>query len=264
MVRTYVVYLVWGPLGTRPIERFAASYRAHPTRHEHRLVLALKGVADDKLRSHCAGLAAELDAEILELPNRGLDLDSYLTAARRLEAETLLFLNSQSEILADGWLAYLHAALMRDGVGMVAATGSFESALSAAPRPLKPFLRHRFPQFPNPHLRTNAFMLKRDLMLALDWPSSSGKRRALALESGRRGLTRQIWESGLRALVVGRDGQSYERERWMQSRTFRSGQQENLLIADNRTRQYAEATPARRLELARYAWGPLSTDGMAS
>jgi hypothetical protein len=187
----------------------------------------------------------------------GLDLDTYMAAARRLDAGALCFLNSSSEILAPGWLAALHSALEHPGVGLVGVTGSNESALSAAPRPLRPLLRRHYPPFPNPHVRTNAFMLERELMLALDWPASTRKRRALALESGTSSVTRQVWGHGLRALVVGRDG-AYECEHWHESRTFRGGSQENLLIADNRTRQYADAGPDLRAQLARLAWGELT------
>ncbi len=80
-------------------------------------------------------------------------------------------------------------------------------------------------------------------MLSLDWPEVGTKRGAWALESGRRSITRQVWERGLETLVVGRDGQAYERDRWFDSATFRSGGQRNLLIADNRTRQFDDATP---------------------
>jgi hypothetical protein len=254
MVGTYVVYLVWAPLGLEPLERFASSYRAHPAGLEHRLVLVLKGVGDGPVATRCATLAAELDAQRLELPALGLDLDTYFAAAQRLSARALCFLNSSSEILSSGWLLALHDALARPGVGLVGATASFESALSAAPRPLRPLLRRRYPPFPNPHVRTNAFMLQRELMLALDWPTAARKRRALELESGTRSVTRQVWAHGLEAVVAGRDG-SYPRERWRESRTFRSGSQENLLIADNRSRQYAEAPAGRRAQLERFAWG---------
>lgn len=255
MLGTCVVHIVWAPLGVEPLERFAASYRAHPAEAEHRLVLLLKGISRGTVTVRLRELADELNAERLEVPATGLDLDSYLAAARLLEAHTLCFLNSSSEILAEGWLASLSRALEFHGVGLVGATASFESALSAAPRPLRPMLRRHYQPFPNPHVRTNAFMIERDLMLALDWPRTGRKRLALELESGRGSITRQVWARGLQALVVGRDGTSYECTRWHASRTFRSGSQENLLIADNRTRQYAEADAARRSQLARLAWG---------
>jgi hypothetical protein len=255
MLGTCVIHIVWAPLGVEPLERFAASYRAHPAGTEHRLVFVLKGAQDNMIAARCRVLADELGAERLELPAAGLDLDTYMAAADHLYADALCFLNSSSEILTPGWLAALQTALEQPGAGLVGATGSNESSLSSAPRPLRPLLRSRYPPFPNPHLRTNGFMLERDLMLTLDWPGTARKRRALELESGVHSITRQVWAHGLRALVVGRDGRSYECERWHESLTFRSGSQENLLIADNRTRQYAEADPARRAQLARFAWG---------
>ena len=255
MAGTHVVYLVWPPMGPEPLERFAASYRTHPAGLEHRLTLVTHGPADQPLRRRCQAVAGDLDAHELAIPASGRDLDAYRVIARELPAQELLLLNSYSQVLATGWLAMLHAALARPGVGLVGCTGSYESALSAAPRPLRPWLRRRYPPFPNPHLRTNAVMMLRERMLALDWPPGGSKRRALELESGRRGITRQVWAAGLRALVVDRHGEAHEPADWPRSLTFRSGRQENLLIADNRTRQYDEADAHRRAELAGYAWG---------
>jgi hypothetical protein len=255
MVGTCVVYLVWTPLGLDPLERFVASYRAHPSGCDHRLVLVLKGDGGGDVASRCRALASELGAECLQTPANGLDLDTYFAVAHRLRPGALCFLNSSSTILADSWLALLQRALQPPSVGLVGASGSFESALSAAPRVLRPLLRRRYPPFPNPHLRTNAFMLQRELMLSLDWPTTPRKSRALELESGNRSITRQLENRGLEVLVVGRDGRRFGPDQWRWSDTFRAGTQENLLIADNRTRQYIDADPGRRAALARYAWG---------
>jgi hypothetical protein len=73
------------------------------------------------------------------------------------------------------------------------------------------------------------------------------------LEGSRRSLTRQVQERGLETLVVGRDG-TYPPERWRESATFRSGEQANLLLADNRTRHYQEAGRVARFGLAWLAW----------
>ena len=78
----------------------------------------------------------------------------------------------------------------------------------------------------------------------------------MRLEGGTRSLTRQVRDRGLETLVVGRDGAAYSPDRWMQSATFRSGDQENLLIADNRTRHYQEGGRLTRYGLAWLAWGP--------
>jgi hypothetical protein len=67
-------------------------------------------------------------------------------------------------------------------------------------------------------------------------------------------MTARLLRSGLAVRVVGRDGACYPPEHWARSRTFRSSNQENLLIADNRTRQYAEADESTRRMLATRAW----------
>ena len=246
MAGATVVYLVWPPLGLGPLERFAASYREHPAGTVHRLVVALKGLPDGEVAARSRELAHELDAEHLLLPPVGLDLDTYHAVAAQLAGDCLCLFNSSSAILADGWLRSLTDALSGPSVGLVGATGSYESPLSAAPRPLRPLLQRRYAAFPNPHIRTNAFMLGRDLLLDLDWPRAGRKHRARELESGSRSITRQVLGRGLRALVVDRHARCHEPEQWPTSLTFRRGDQENLLVADNRTRQYDEADPARR------------------
>ena len=183
------------------------------------------------------------------------DLTAYRHAAEEIDARRLCFLNSYSRPLVDGWLSMLAAPLSRPDVGLTGTGGSYESAYSAAPFWLRHRRRRDFDPFPNPHLRTNGFMLERELMLDLDWPALDSKAAAWALESGRRSLSRQVWERGLDVVVVGRDELAYERDRWRESATFRSGGQRNLLIGDNRTAQYQQADPAGKRGLEQMAWG---------
>lgn len=256
MAGVCVVHLVWAPLGLEPLRRFTRSYRARSAGCEHALLVVFNGFADAAALDAARAELAELEHAQL-VPSHPLqDLGAYRAAAEHArDADTLCFLNSHSELLVDGWLALLERQLRAPGVGIVGATGSHESSFSSAPRPLKPLRRRQFPPFPNPHVRTNAFMLERERMLALDWTVARGKSSAHRLESGTRGITRQLLADGLEPRVVGRDGRGYAPLEWPHSRTFRSGDQGNLLVADNRTRQYDEADPPRRAELARMAWG---------
>ena len=95
--------------------------------------------------------------------------------------------------------------------------------------------------------------MRRETILDLDWPTGLDKLATVALEGGHRSLTRQVRERGLKTLVVGRDG-AYPPPRWRASRTFRSGEQENLLLSDNRTRHYQEGGRVVRFGLAWLAW----------
>ena len=55
--------------------------------------------------------------------------------------------------------------------------------------------------------------------------------------------------------MVDRAGTVHGPGGWPASRTYRAGEQEGLLIADNRTDDWDRATPAERERLARRAWG---------
>lgn len=113
---------------------------------------------------------------------------------------------------------------------------------------------YRFGRFPNPHLRTNAFMMDRARFLALDLPSFKSKSDTYGFESGRRSMTKQILTQGLQPVVIDRHGRAYRIPEWKSSSTFRVGEQENLIIADNRTVNFSEAGPAHRQYLEKLSW----------
>ena len=115
--------------------------------------------------------------------------------------------------------------------------------------------RIEFAPFPNYHVRTNAFIIRREVMLKLDIDQLNEKEDAHRLESGRSGMTRQIGRMKLKALVTGRDAIAYEKENWYESFTFRSSAQQNLLVADSQTRHYAAADEATQRELRKVTWG---------
>jgi hypothetical protein len=123
-----VVHLVRRANGLEALDAFLASYRRHPAGMPHELILVLKGFDGDErsIATH-RSLAEDLDARWLSVPDDGFDLGSYRRAALQLTHRRLLFLNSFSVILADGWLELLSAAASRPHVGAVAATGSWGS-----------------------------------------------------------------------------------------------------------------------------------------
>ncbi|MDX6271363.1 MAG: hypothetical protein QOD28_2586 [Acidobacteriota bacterium] len=266
------------------------SYREHPAGVAHELLLLCKGfgAAAQQLPEDYGALARDVPHRLLFVADEGFDIAPYFVAARELDYRRFCFLNSFSRLLDAGWLAKLSAHAEDEGVGVVSATGSYESHYTNLARELRPAqylrraaygIRHggrpqetvgdylsrrqelraaraAFDPFPNQHVRTNAFVIARDVMLGLKVGAIRNKMDAAAFESGRAGLTRQLSAKGFaRALVVGRDGAAYPPERWRESRTFRSGGQINLLVADNRTRQYAEADAPTKVFLEQCAWG---------
>ena len=116
-----------------------------------------------------------------------------------------------------------------------------------------------YARYPNPHVRTNAFMIERDRFLSLRAPSFKKKYGVYKFESGRQSMTKQIVAQGLKPVVVGSNGKFYKISEWKSSSTFWVNEQANLIAADNRTRQYASATEEGRARFQDYAWVPPSS-----
>lgn len=270
-----VVHLVWAAAGIEPFRNFIRSYREHPAGVDHELVILFNGFCSGGVDAHRASLEGVPHKE-LRLPFRARDIPAYFWAAEHSTSRYMCFINSYSTLLARDWLSVLHRHVAEPGVGAVGATGSWESfytnylrRFKALGRRFSPgdwarymgrsvrLARYRadFNPAPNPHLRSNAFMIERARWLGLERSALRTKRQTWVFESGKRGMTAQLLAAALQIQVVGRDGQAYATDRWHESRTFRLDGQENLLVADNRTRQYEEADDATRRFMTEIAWG---------
>ena len=126
---------------------------------------------------------------------------------------------------------------------------------------LYPVRLYQFGRHPNPHIRTNAFMIERNIFLSLRAITLKKKIDAYKFESGRDSMTKQIIARGLRPVVVDRWGKVYEIPDWKSSSTFWVDLQANLAVADNQTMGYASGSAERRRLLTSYAWdSPWSWD----
>ena len=220
-----------------------------------------KDVRDPDTEQACRALVDEVPgARLLEADPAPLDLGTYAEIAQAVESRFLCFLNSESRPLDPRWLEKLVEHATAPGIGLVGASGSYESFSSNAPFITRPLRNRQFPPFPNPHVRTNAMIISRNLMSSLDWGRVTRKLDAWKLESGWQNITRQVWDRRLESLVVGRDGHAYDRDRLYESNTFRRGSQPNLLVADKRTLEFETASPDRRRWLFELAWGKGAID----
>ena len=277
MNQVAVVYLARAHSGMRSFETFLQSYRRCPAGLKHDLLIVFKGFRQPADMEPHLALVSDLSPKTLSISDAGFDLRAYRIAAQHLDHPYLCFFNSFSELLAADWLSRLFAFARQPDVGLVGATGSHESMYTnvliereSQPQPLlrrlwTPFrlslCRWCFDPFPNYHLRTNAFIISRELMLRI-WPAFiRTKRGAYLFENGKNSLTKRILQGKREVLVVGKNGQAYSKEEWPRSHTFRSGQQDNLLVADNQTREYENATESSRRHLARVAWGNQAPPG---
>jgi len=286
MKRIAVVHLVRKGNGIEPFSRFLDSYRAHAAGVEHDLVIIFKGFRSGAQVAPYRARLADVPHLELDVPDRGYDITAYWMAAERLDNSELCCLNSFSTIRAGGWLEHLYRAVRAKGVGLAGTTGSYQSL---HPAPLNYYLaisreiKHRGPvkdwimslpfahqvnllrrklqtrahfrEFPNYHVRTNSFVINRDIMRAALRSPIRTKMDAYRFESGRHSLTAQVLAAGMKAVVVSTDGSRYPKEEWHLSDTFWQGGQQNLLVEDNQTRQYEQGSGEVRHVLSTLAWG---------
>ncbi|HVN24639.1 MAG TPA: hypothetical protein VMT71_11760 [Syntrophorhabdales bacterium] len=279
-----VAHLVRAKNSIEPLQRFLESYGRNHGGVGHDLLFILKGFHNEDVPAATSDLLDRYPHQKLFVPDNGFDVMPYLFTASTYENNYFCFLNSFSILLDPDWLKKMHSIITGEDVGIVGATGSYQSMYSdlanfyelvlTTPfyrRVLSTFtipmrmrkLKRDFYPFPNHHIRTNAFMIEGRLMRKVKIKPVHTKMDAYHFESGKDNLTRQILEMGLEALVVGRDGKAYKKEEWYRSFTFWHGDQGNLLVADNQTNAYMAADLERKWQLARHAWSnkanPLET-----
>jgi len=282
-----VVHLVRKANGPRPVAEFIRSYLENAAGVSHDLLFIFKGFrVEDNPEEYLA--ATDFPFRSHRVLDFGYDIRAYLKAAGKFDYDYYVFLNSFSVILDRDWLRRMRDAISGRGVGVVGATGSWMSHYShvaenpkiggtvevgsfhvplpglAAPALRRVVIashRKQFDPFPNPHIRTNAFMISRDHLRSVPRSCILRKKHAHRFESGKAGLTKQLLRRNLKALVVGRDGNVYAPDEWPASNTFWQGDQGNLLVADNMTRRYSEADAGTRAVLSRWAWGKSARPG---
>lgn len=265
-----VVHLVVKELGLDYFRNFIRSYRTFDAGADHTLMLALKQFDSDAdflpYQSELSGIAYE----IVHVPDRGHDIGSYLVIARVAEFQTYCFINSKTELNAANWLKKLMDQHHANLGGITGATGSWQSLASDAlkyethRRPAVLMnarrvlgylrLRRRFPKFPNPHIRTNVFVVGRVSLLSLEFGNIGSKDDTWQLESGRNSISRQIEAQGGALLIVDSKGQSWRPENWAESGTFWQDDQQGLLARDRQTRIYEAANSAAQAAMTAEAW----------
>ena len=278
--KTAVVYLVWIPYGLGLFKNFIRSYQQFIPGAIHQLVLLFNGVnqEEDTIPYITYARESNLKFETLSLDN-GQDIEAYFFAAGKLSVEFILFLNSYAEILSSDWLKkYAQAFEKQPGTGIVGSSGSMQSYYSSVFQKntrywektkgfyynfrkyklfIKAFViwRFLFKPFPNPSIRTNAFMVRRTDFLKIYPGRVNSKFRAYRFESGKKSMTNYFIRNGMRPLIIDKKGKTYEIEDWVKSSTFWIDNQENLLVSDNQTEIYRKSGKEERKLMTKLAWG---------
>ena len=276
-----LVFLMWIPGGFNKFETFINSYIKYPAGIAHDFLIVFKNSnkTKEELQPYYE-LLRNNNINFKELFfDKGLDIDTYFFAAPKVTTEYVAFINNNSIILDKDWLLKLYNGFEYNNIGAVGCTASSQSLYNTVYadqkwywefdkkfivnfRKYKMFIKaffywrfFIFKPFPNPHLRTNAFIMKREVFLKIKHNEITTKFQAFKFESGKKSLTNQLFNMGLEILIVGKDGCYYKPADWENSNTFLQNNQTNLLVADKQTINYDNENEIERKKLTKLSWG---------
>jgi hypothetical protein len=112
-----------------------------------------------------------------------------------------------------------------------------------------------YPPFPNPHIRSNAFIVRRSDLQGWFAAKMSGKNESYLFESGAGSLTRTLLDKRRRAVVVNNIGDIFDVPDWPKSKTFRIENQQGLIVKDNRTREFEQLSRPQKSVYTGFTWG---------
>lgn len=228
-------------------KRFVDSYMRCRPGINHKFYVLFKGLSDVRGYDNAISIFKSVNYIPIYLEDNHFDIGAYMDWANAISEDIICVFNSNSELLCNDWLKKLSLALTIQNVGLVGATASYESLY---------ILYKNFPKFPNPHIRSNAFMIDRELFCRItNGLKIDSKMDAHGFESGAESMTRKVLREGLRCMLVGSNGRAYSIMRWPTSGTFRQGTQHNLMVADNQTRSFQNLPWMAKSTFVKGTWG---------
>lgn len=243
MKKIAIVYLAYNNGSITDFCRFIESYKKYAAGIEHDLIVIFKdycGVHDNLVEL----LPCKAHVYTEDFCG-GYDLGSYRRIVKKTNYDYYLFLNTGSEIMCNNWLTrFFWPFHILTDIGITCCYMSNETfyreAILEESFGFRNFLKALVSQIlfkpkPNPHVRTNAFMIGRKLFLSI-WPRFFfNKLHCYIFESGKNSMYNRIRKRGFicQPIHVGL---------FDFGTMFRQGDQSNLVIFDNQCRRYQQAS----------------------
>jgi hypothetical protein len=219
-------YIYPNPVWSEKAEVFYESYNQYKPGFEHKLLIVKKeDFVDNIFDNH----------ERIVHDNYGYDMGTLQKIApESLEYDVVVHFGGHCRILADEWLRKIVSVFSNPEVALVGTSASNEN---------------------RPHIRTCNFAYRPNLMKQILFPESlETKDSQYQMEYGENSLYNQFTSMGYICGIVDKQG-NFFKDNWIDTMTYRSGEQENLLIADRHTDAYQYGVIGQRMFLENLAWG---------
>ncbi|MDC3106464.1 hypothetical protein OA382_00505 [Candidatus Pelagibacter sp.] len=264
-MKILVSYLITRFDDDKSLKIFIEKYRLNKSGVFHDLLICFKLLNEDQIFAKKKLLK---DINYIEYIDNStfndFDLGSYNRIARDFPSKLIFFLNGNSYPTCHNWLKKVTDNYNDNSViGTSASNLSMLSSLR--PKKFYKFIgyylkkkkyKKLFNKFPNPHLRTNGFLIRsNDFASFMSNKTINKKEDVWCIESGKSSLTNFFKSKGFEIYVINSDGYRFPENAWMQSKTFNYLDQDKFIISDNQIRKYSSLNEFEK-KLQQYnTWG---------
>lgn len=257
MINVAVIYIFRGAdtNNVKYLNDFQKSIKNYRSGIEFQLIVAIKGCSIEQ-ENIVKKTLSFLDPIFFHCIDHNFDIGTYQEIVKEFKYENFIMMNSSSRPLADNWILEMLKAVNVQNTGLVGTMGSYESL---AVKNLHGTISNKdnFNAFPNPHVRTTGFIIKRDVFngVTKNIKNFRNKMDAYKFESGKKNLTRKILELGLKVSIINSEFKLFEINDWERSKTFRQFNQEKLLIMDKISSSYEKMSDNLKFIKTIQTWG---------
>jgi N-acetylglucosaminyl-diphospho-decaprenol L-rhamnosyltransferase len=258
------------------LKKFLFSYQSHKAGIAHKLFILIKG-SEVFEKINIIRKSIPLNIPIIKLADEGYDLGSFTEFARYCADSHMFILNQHSVILKKNWLKIFNDVMKKTKSDVVGSTASFSSLyepynytsnknffkyskpyLNNISHKLKSVLKYyNFPNYPNPHIRTNAILVKTSIWLQY-FNSLEIKKKGdtYEAESGVNSFYKFLLKNKKKVSVTRSDGKYVtSHSNWVNFVPFRNSlQNSKLIISDNHTRFYYNSSKNKKIILEEESW----------
>ncbi len=260
-----IVYLISNYDEESNIFNFIKNYKRYKAGLKHDLIICFKNcyskVFENKIKNKIYPYPYK---KFIDSGKNDFDWGSYKRVALRNKKKVLFFFNCHSYPIKKNWLKFFLHHYRRKTV--LSPTGSYQSISSSSFNGFYfgnlfqnlyygIFNIKNFPLFPNPHIRSNCFMISSDDFLNLKLINCKTKVDTWRNESGRFGMTNQLLIKNFELYVINNDNKKFSLGEWCKSNTYAIKKQSKLLISDKHTREYSLLNKDKQKKYQKNIWG---------
>tara|TARA_B100000579_G_C22825950_1_gene853137 strand:- start:412 stop:1221 length:810 start_codon:yes stop_codon:yes gene_type:complete len=262
-----VVYLISIYDDRKNLKKFIDHYKQHDPGVDHELLICFKNFNKNDPIFEIQELKELKFTKFFDYKNyNDYDWGSYRRIASNFEDKIIFFMNCHSFPIVNNWLKIFidnyrpktllgpgasNESMVQSALNGIHSNKKFKSFLYA----LSNFVD--FPLFPNPHIRSNCFMLssKDFLNLKLSNKYRFNKKGTWINESGRNGMTNQLKKKNFKVFVVNAEGKLFDEKNWIKSSTYALNNQKKLIVSDKFSRIYEELSEEEKFKYTKLVWG---------